>query len=170
MTDLVPLSAARDLDTVIEECLNLGMSPTEIRDQLANREGEEWLNAEIIARRDDFVYSIAQVRMRARTRSVERVLAPGDPRIQSEILLAKIHVPTEDGSWISIRYADATAEDLERRIAFDLGLAVGVMRQAFWLKECVAMIREQGVRTLGEVKGDLPALPSAEDVRELIAS
>lgn len=167
MTDL---ARTRDLDAVIEECLNLGMTPEEIRDQLGNREGEEWLNAEILARRDDFVYSIAQIRDRARTRSVERVLQPGDPRIQSELLLAKINVPTEDGSWIRIRYADATIEDLERRAAFDRGLAVGILRHAVWCEECVDLMRSQGARTLGEVTGDLPALPSAEDVRELIAS
>ena len=167
MTDIAP---TRDLLTAIDGALLRGSTPEDIRDNLASWEGEEWLNAEIIARRDDFIYSIAQVRDRATTRSVERVLRPGDPRIQSELLLAKINVPTEDGSWIRIRYADATIEDLERRAAFDRGLAVGILRHAVWCEDCVALMRSQGARTLGEVEGDLPALPSADDVRELIAS
>lgn len=162
--------ALRDLDAVIDQCLEFGMTPEEIRDQLPRREGEEWLNAEILARRDDFVFTIARQRERSRTRAVERNLHVQAPRTREELMISKLRFPNEDGSWSSVRYGDGTEEQFRRRAAFDWGIGVGILRTAIFHDACADRIKAEGVRTLGEVKGELPALPSVEDVRELIAS
>lgn len=167
MTEIAP---TRDLLAAIDGALERGVTPEEIRDNLAHWEGEEWLDAEILARRDDFVFTIARTRERTMSRAAERTLSVGDVRSESELLIRKLRFPNEDGSWSSVRFSDATADQFRRRAHFDRMIAEGTLRSAIFHDSLADIIESQGVLTLGEVTGDLPALPSAEDVRELIAS
>lgn len=151
------------LDEAIDQVINTGIKdPVKIAEAVEKRNDSKWLQAELAKLAGDIIAERARQRVRAISRSLERVLVPGDPKIQAEIKIAMLAVPGDGGVWSYIRYADATADDLRRRATWDRGIAGSLIAHADWCEEVAARMEKAKVQSLGELSGDLPALPDRE--------
>jgi len=147
------------LDDAVKSALALGFTADEVPEYLRRSLGDEWVSEELFILRDRIVRQRAVQFSRAETRRIERVLRPGDVRSQGEIRIRKYAVPMEDGSWRLDALGRFTPEDLRRKAAWARGISGTLVSWAEWAESIADLADRQGVEMIGEIVGDLPAMP-----------
>lgn len=132
--------------------------PLLIARKIEAQQGRDWLAEQLAAYAEQLVAEIARQRLGSLRRSAQIALRPGDEVAQSELKLRSFWIPSQ--GWK--RAADVTAEDLLERAAWNERFASAVMVQAKWCRDVAQLLIDQGARTLGRFKGDLPALPAGD--------
>lgn len=145
------------LEEAIQQQVNLGArDPQGIYEALERQFGNDELLELVRPYLPDLLTEMARRRLTAHRRSAEVALRLGDHRSQAQIRLAKAWIP--GSGWK--RADELTAEDLRLRAAAYDSLANASLVRAQWCREVASMIEEDGVQTLGQLRRELPALPT----------
>lgn len=150
------------LEDAIEQLINLGESdPITITRRLANLHGGDWIARELASHWEEIIAEIARQKLGQQRRAA--VLTIGARSRQGavskkEAVLTTLFVPRLG----YIKLGEATAQDLLEAAAYRRRLAVGLLRWSDWLESLAAMISEQAVEKVKELKGSLPDLPAPE--------
>lgn len=153
-----------DLEEAIEQLINLGeKDPLTIARKLIERNGQEWVEHEVVARAEDYIQIIARMRLGTRRRSAEVALRPGDERSQIEFRVSSVWVPVD--GWMPA--SEVTSAMLREKASFYGKLADAAIRRKYWYLEVADLMDAQGAVTLAEYQGDLPPLPGVEETPEL---
>lgn len=154
-----------NLEEAIGQLIELGeKDPLNIARRVESNYGHDWLVEQLSLYSEQLVAELARQRLGSVRRRAEAAIQPGDPVSSGEMKLKAI--------WIAgygyKRVADVTAEDLELRASMYRRLAGVMLVRADWCLDVVALMRAEGVLTLGELRADLPVLPPAQFADHMI--
>lgn len=150
------------LEAAIEQLINLGENdPVTIAQKLAHQHGGDWVARELAAHWEDILAEIARQRLGSLRRSAIETIgvrARQGSVTKREAVLATLYVPKVG----YIKLGDATTDDLLEAAAYRRRLANGLIRWSDWLESLAALLSEQGVGRVRELRGALPDLPAGE--------
>lgn len=148
------------LQEAIEQLVNIGETdPLEIAKKIEKQHDKHWLSSELLALSEDIIPEMARRVIGAQRRSAELALRPGDVITSSEMKIRTRWIPGGIG-WKKV--ADLTADDLGKLARWYEKLADASLRRTQWCQEVIALMKDEGVDTLGRLKAALPPLPPAE--------
>lgn len=153
---------AIDLEGAIEEIIDEGIrDPAAITRLLAERHGEAWVWGQLMARAEEFIAEISR-RLLARHRptSTALVLRPGDSGNLSRIRARLFWIPSVGYKPLS----EVTSQDMRARAVFYENLSVRSRQAQHWCLNVADLMDSEGVRTLAELRVELPPLPSTMEV------
>lgn len=158
------------LDEAIDQQVSLGQKdPLTIVAKITELHGVEWLHEQAAFLAPDFAAEIARRKLGEQRRHFEVALRPGVEISQSEMKTAGMWIPGGDeGVTVWKKAADLTSDDLRARASWYEKFAMGAVKRAHWCREVAGMMEDEGVRTLGKLKADLPQLPGPEELPALV--
>lgn len=159
------------LEEAIDQQISLGhKDPLTIVSKVIDLNGIDWIREQGALRAEDIATELARHKLGEKRRGFEVALRPGVEISQSEMKTAGMWIPGGDeGVTIWKKAADLTSDDLRTRATWYEKFAGGALKRAFWCREVAEMIDEDGVKTLGKLKRDLPQLPNETTLAELAA-
>jgi hypothetical protein len=152
------------LEGAVRQLIELGFKdPLEIARRLERMHDPDWLTAQLAMLSEDLIAEMARKQLGQRRRGFEVALRPGQPLAQTKMKLVGFWIPAADGtpSWKAA--GEITPEDLDRRAAWYESFAIGVLRRAQWCRQVAAMMRQEGVPVLAQLRAELPPLPEPEE-------
>jgi hypothetical protein len=151
------------LEAAIRQLIEVGFKdPLAIARRLGRTHDPDWLATQLVMLSEDLIAEIARKQLGARRRGFELALRPGQPLAHANMKLAGFWIPAEDGTPAWKAAAEVTAEDLDRRAAWYESFAIGVLRRAQWCRQVAALMRDEGVSVLADLRAELPLLPEPE--------
>lgn len=159
--------ANNDLDTAIEQLVQSGeRDPLDIARKLINQHGQTWARLEVAARAEDLIADLARRKLgsvKKQGTAVVQTLRPGSEISADRLRIAKVWIPGE--GWK--RAAELTVSDCLKRASFYRLLSDTAQRRAGWYQEVASLMEAEGAKTLGQLKAELPALPTHEELLQL---
>jgi len=148
------------LDDAIEQLVVIGYrDPLDIARKIIDLHGEEWVNKELEGLAEDIISNLARQKLGNIRRSAEIALSPGDYVAEGRMKVAKFWVPGYGYKQV----AELTAEDLVAKADWYAVFRRAAHRREIWCRETAALIRAEGVVTVGQLEAPLPALVDDDD-------
>lgn len=154
------------LDDAVEQQVILGeRDPIDIARKIIDRNGEEWLVRELLARAEDIIAIYARQKLGSERRSAEIALHPGDYVAEARMKIAKFWVP----GYGYKEFSEATVEDLRAKAEWYAKFREAAAKREVFCREVANQIEAEGVVTVGQLEGPLPALQEDSGVFALTA-
>jgi hypothetical protein len=148
------------MEEAVEQLLEEGhRDPVEIAKLVEGRYGTEWVLSQVNAA--EVVAQVARLRIGALRRAAEKQPTRFRAQIRRRTDLM------EQTKWVPEigykRLADLTADDCRAIIGhYDLLIQAAGLHKSFF-EDCLSLIESENVKTLGDVKAELPALPAGSE-------
>lgn len=153
------------LEEAIQQLVNLGESdPWEIAKKIEKRNGREWVKEALSEHAEDLIADMARRQLGAIRRRAEVALRPGDTLAEAEFKIAKTWVPGT--GWKAA--GDLTSFDLLAKATWYESAAQAAAVRSAWCREVARLMEMEGAEKLSQLKAELPALPDADSVLELV--
>lgn len=147
------------LREAIEQAITLGeRDPHEIAVKIRARYDDGWLATELVSVADDVIADLSR-QMIASSRRSSLSLARVGSLAKRDLMLQAAWLPGI--GWVE--FGKFKAEDFDRLAGTYRKAARALDRYAAWCESSAALMRAQGVAEFRQVKGELPALPPAEE-------
>lgn len=149
------------MEQAIQQMINLGVKdPLEGARKCVDLYGVRWVAEELAANWEPFIAEAFRQALgnqrRAAIVSIGDRARRGGKVAKREAVLCSMFIPSKG----YIALGDATAEDLAEAAAYRRKMADGLHRWADFYESVQALVVDQGVARVRDVRGSLPELPS----------
>lgn len=148
------------MEEAVEQLLEEGhRDPIEIAGLVEERYGSEWVLSQVNA--SEVVAQVARLRIGALRRAAEKqpTRFRAQIRRRTDLMAQTKWVPDVGYKLL----ADLTANDCRAIIGhYDLLIQAAGLHKSFF-EDCLTLIEQENVKTLGEIKAELPALPAGSE-------